>query len=48
MMQAVQTNPLRNWKYFLNLFPVAFVLLGNLNGGWYTLSNFAFTFVVLA
>lgn len=48
MMQTVQTNSLRNWKYFLNLFPVAFVLLGNLNGGWYTLSNFAFTFVVLA
>jgi hypothetical protein len=24
------------------------VLLGNLNGGWFTLSNFAFTFVVLA
>ena len=48
MMQTVQTNSIRNWKYFLNLIPVAFVLLGNLNGGWFTLSNFAFTFVVLA
>lgn len=47
-MQALQTNSFRNWKYFINLLPVAFVLLGNLTGGWYTLSNFAFTFVVLA
>ncbi len=47
-MQAVQTNSFRNFKYFINLFPVAFVLFGNLNGGWYTLGNFAFTFVVLA
>ncbi|MFM6954216.1 MAG: alkane 1-monooxygenase [Sphingobacteriaceae bacterium] len=47
-MQALQTNSFRNWKYFINLLPVAFVLWGNLHGGWYSLGNFAFTFVVLA
>lgn len=47
-MQGPQTNSFRNWKYFINLVPVAFVLWGNLHGAWYSLSNFAFTFVVLA
>lgn len=37
----------RNWKYFLNLFPISLVIYGNLNGGWFTLINFLFTFVIL-
>jgi alkane 1-monooxygenase len=38
---------LRNWKYFLNLFPVSLAIYGNMNGGWFTLLNFIFSFVVL-
>jgi alkane 1-monooxygenase len=37
----------RNWKYFLNLFPISLVIYGNLNGGCYTLMNFLFTFAIL-
>jgi alkane 1-monooxygenase len=37
----------RNWKYFLNLFPVTLVIFGNLTGGWLTWINFLFTFAIL-
>ena len=37
----------RNWKYFLNLFPILLIIYGNINGGWFSLLNFIFTFVVL-
>ncbi|MDP3468892.1 MAG: alkane 1-monooxygenase [Daejeonella sp.] len=37
----------RNWKYFLNLIPVILVIFGNLSGGWFTLLNFTFSFIVL-
>lgn len=37
----------RNWKYFLNLIPVILTIYGNLTGGWFTLLNFVFSFVVL-
>ena len=37
----------RNWKYFLNLFPILIVIYGNMNGGWFSLLNFIFTFAVL-
>ncbi len=37
----------RNWKYFLNLIPVVLVIFGNLSGGWFTLLNFTFSFIVL-
>ncbi|WP_276359742.1 alkane 1-monooxygenase [Daejeonella sp. H1SJ63] len=37
----------RNWKYFLNLLPVVLVITGNLNGGWLSLLNFLFSFVLL-
>ncbi len=47
MMKNVSKNSTRNWKYFINLIPVALVLFGNLNGGWFSLSNFVFTFVIL-
>ncbi|MFM6975911.1 MAG: alkane 1-monooxygenase [Sphingobacteriaceae bacterium] len=46
-MKALQYNPWRNWKYFINLIPVSLVLIGNLNGSYYSLLNFAFTFVIL-
>jgi len=37
----------RNWKYFLNLIPVILVIFGNLTGGWFTLLNFTFSFIIL-
>lgn len=37
----------RNWKYFLNLIPVILVIFGNLSGGWFTLLNFTFSFILL-
>lgn len=37
----------RNWKYFLNLIPVLLVIYGNMTGGWLTLLNFIFSFLVL-
>lgn len=37
----------RNWKYFLNLIPILLVIFGNLSGGWLTLLNFSFSFIVL-
>ncbi len=37
----------RNWKYFLNLTPVILVIFGTLSGGWFTLLNFTFSFIVL-
>lgn len=41
-------NTVRNWKYFINMLPAALAIFGNLNGSWYSLSNFVFTFVILA
>ncbi len=38
----------RNWKYFINLIPAALAIFGNLSGSWYSLTNFVFTFVILA
>ena len=38
---------LRNWKYFLNLIPAFLVIYGNIAGGWYTLGNLIFSFLVL-
>ncbi len=43
-----QKLSLRNWKYFLSLIPAILVVFGNLTGGWFTLSNFLFSFVILA
>ncbi len=37
----------RNWKYYLNLTPVMLVVFGNLAGGWFTLLNFTFSFILL-
>ncbi len=37
----------RNWKYFLNLIPIILVIFGNLSGGWFTLLNFTFSFIIL-
>ncbi len=37
----------RNWKYFLNLLPAILVVSGNLNGGWFSLLNFVFSFIFL-
>lgn len=37
----------RNWKYFLNLIPIILTIYGNLTGGWLTLLNFIFSFVLL-
>lgn len=42
-----QVKSFRNWKYFLNLFPISLAIFGNLMGDFYTLTNFIFTFVVL-
>jgi len=39
---------MRNYKYFLSLMPGAFVIMGNLAGGWWGISNLIFSFVVLA
>lgn len=37
----------RNWKYFFILIPVCLVIYGNLTGGWFTLANFIFSFIIL-
>jgi alkane 1-monooxygenase len=37
----------RNWKYYLNLVPILLVIYGNMNGGWFTILNFIFTFAIL-
>lgn len=46
-MVETQNRSFRNWKYFLNLLPTIFVVTGNLNGGWFSLLNFIFSFVFL-
>jgi len=38
----------RNWKYFINLIPASLAIFGNLSGSWFSLTNFVFTFVILA
>ncbi len=47
-MLIVSNNPFRNWKYFINLIPAGLAVFGNLNGSWWSLSNFLFVFVILA
>lgn len=40
-------NKLSQSKYLLSLFPSIIVIAGNLSGGYFTLANFFFTFVIL-
>lgn len=46
-MVKTRNKSFRNWKYFLNLLPTILVVAGNLNGGWFSLLNFVFSFFFL-
>lgn len=38
---------MRNYKYFLSLLPGTCAIMGNLAGGWWGISNFVFSLIVL-
>jgi len=38
---------MRNYKYFLSLIPGACVIMGNLAGGWWGISNIIFSLIIL-
>ncbi len=48
IMKMKDADSFRNWKYFINLIPAGLAIFGNLNGSWFSLSNFVFVFVILA